>query len=114
MTRRALVLVFLALLWPMPAAASDPTGLFVVFVGFPAVVISIVVLVSAFFAPRFGLFACITLLLVLVPILEWARDGWSESARGPIYLSMGLNAAGILVSFLKIAKAAESKGETRS
>ncbi len=104
MKGRALALVFLALLLPMPAAASDPTGLFVFFFGLPDVFISIVVLVVAFFAPRFGLFACIALLLVQIPLLDWAHGSWTESARGPIYLSMGLNAAGILVSVLRMKK----------
>jgi ABC-type proline/glycine betaine transport system permease subunit len=91
--RRVLGLTFIALLLPRPCAASDPTGLIAMAIGFPTILLSILALALASFVPRAGFIVSLILLLFSIAALgEW-KDG-------PFYLAIAINVVALLVSIV--------------
>jgi hypothetical protein len=59
---------------PGVCAASDPTGLFVLLFGIPAVILAMIFAVLSFLAPRASAVLLILLLGAHVPLMSWAFD----------------------------------------
>jgi hypothetical protein len=102
--RRVLVLAVLALLLPRPCAASDPTPLIALVVGVPAVLLSVLVLALASFAPRAGFFVSLVL-LVFVGVSIGSLGGML------LYLALAINAIAFVVSLVRISKRPEETAQ---
>lgn len=109
MKRSNLFLLLILLLVPVRAAASDPTPLFVLFIGIPFLLCSILFLVVCFFARRLGALLAGVLLLAQIPIMGWASDvGYMGSAGGWLVASLFISGVGLLVAFFREKKSEQS------
>lgn len=103
MTARGTLTLTLLAFFPVPSAASDPTGLWVMFVGFPAVLLAASILALAFVAPKISLISSIALLAAHVPVVRWSSEvGYMNREGWMLYLSMSLCAIGLMVSGVKL------------
>lgn len=88
-------LFLLLFLVPVPAAASDPTPLIVLFIGIPFLLCALLLLVICFFARRVGAVLMGLLILAHLPLMELAfktRYGvW-------LFASLFCSVAGFLVA----------------
>ena len=90
-------------LLPGPALASDPTGLFVLFISLPAVVAAAGLLPVCYWAPKVGVVLAGLLFAVHIPLMWWAKDvGYMQSAGGWVYTSLSLTGLGLALSLARI------------
>jgi len=74
---------------PATAFASDPTGLFVLFIALPAVIAGALSLPISYWVPKFGAAVTGLLLALHAPLVWWAKDvGYMQSSGGWIYASL--------------------------
>ena len=110
-TRKILTAVVLAAS-PSIAQVSDPTPLFVAFVGVPAVTLSIAALALPYLRPRFALVPSLVLLVANIPLMIWAHHvGYMADAGHWLYISCGLAACALVLSLVK--RKAAHVGEQR-
>jgi len=85
------------------AYSSDPTGLFVLFVGIPFIVIAAIFSAICIKMPKFGAVLLSLLLIAHIPILAWASNvGYMDTAGGWLSLSFLMNIAGLFYCFNKL------------
>jgi hypothetical protein len=90
-------------LLPGPALASDPTGLFVLFISLPAVVAAVGLLPVCYWAPKLGVALTGLLLAAHIPLMWWAKDvGYMNSAGGWVYTSLSLTGLGLMLALARI------------
>ena len=94
------------LAWPaLCLASSDPSGLFVLLFGVPALLLSDVFAAVALKAPRFGGALCGLLLISEVPLVFWAgRGGYLDSAGRWLTLSIAILVIGLCVALVRIVR----------
>src|SRR6185503_359072 len=82
---------------PGVCAASDPTGLFVLLFGIPAVILAVIFAGLSFPFPRESEVLLILLLGAHVPLMSWAFDvGYMRSAGGWLWTSLAISLAGLM------------------
>lgn len=87
--------------FPTFVLASNPTPMFVMFIGLPALVMSIVIALFAHRKPKLGLGLSIVFLLAHIPTIIWAsRVGYMDEAGGWLYASCGLGIYAFMVAFI--------------
>ena len=81
---------------PGVSAASDPTGLFVLLFGVPAIILAVIFAALSFPLPRASAVLLILLLGAHVPLMSWAFDvGYMRSAGGWLWTSLAISLAGL-------------------
>jgi len=102
---RALLPLLGLVLLPGTAFGSDPTGLFVLLFGMPAVAAAVVSLPISWWAPKLGAAVTGLLLALHLPLVWWANDvGYMKSAGGWIYLSLSLTAIALMISIARLSR----------
>ena len=96
---------------PSSVLASDFTGLFVLFVEIPILVLSILFLLLCFGAPKVGRVLCAIWLFASLIVLLWAMGGYMDSAGGFLLTSLLVDIAGIAIASNKINKAQVQESE---
>ena len=94
-------------LWLLPETAlgSDPTGLFVLLFGLPAVIAGVVSLPLSYWVPKVGAAVAGLLLALHLPLVWWAKDvGYLKSAGGWIYLSLSVTAIALMISIARLSR----------
>jgi hypothetical protein len=82
---------------PGVSAASDPTGLFVLLFGLPAVILAAIFAALSFPLPRASAVLLVLLLGAHVPLVSWAFDvGYMRSAGGWLWTSLAISIAGLM------------------
>ena len=90
---------------PGAAFASDPTSLFVVVVGMPAALCSMVLVWLAWRFPRTGLVLAIASLAAHAPLIHWAHGvGHMVGAGGWLYFSAALGFVSLVLAMLQIGR----------
>lgn len=99
-------IVFLSMFIPCIAFASDPTGLFVLFVGAPFFVVSIALVLLAFKFPKSIAVISSVFMFVNLPFMGWASSaGYMQSSGIWLLLSFTFTIISLVVSFLKLPRA---------
>ncbi|WP_156383692.1 hypothetical protein [Pseudoxanthomonas sp. Root65] len=97
---------------PGIALASDPTPLFVLFIGAPAAAISILLAGLAYFFPKGALAFILTFLIAHAPLMWWAFDvGYMDAAGGWLYFS---SVVGVCSLVLAVTRAGTKKARCRN
>ena len=101
------IVIILTALWLLPGTAfgSDPTGLFVLLFGLPAVAAAVISLPISWWAPKLGAAVAGLLLALHLPLVWWAKDvGYLKSAGGWIYLSLSVTAIALMISIARLSR----------
>lgn len=89
--------------WPALAWASDPTPLFVLFIGLPALVFSIGLAILAYKAPKLAFACSVVFLIAHIPVMNWAfRVRYMDDAGIWLYLSCAVGVFALLASVYKL------------
>ena len=95
--------LFLFLVLPTKAFASDYTAFFFLFMEIPVLVISLLFLVVCFFAPKVGVVLMALLFGASLFILNWASEvGYMSTAGELLLISLVIDLIGIVTSVKKI------------
>lgn len=82
------------------AIASDPTPLFIIFIAWPMIAISIVLFLVVFFMWKNALTSNLVFLFWHFLVIAWASDvGYMKAEGGWIWFSLAINIASIIFWF---------------
>lgn len=88
---------------PSTVYASDPTGLYVLFVGFPAILLAITNIFIATKSPKYALILSVFLTCSLYFLIIWSSDvGYMDREGGYLILSCLLVGVSIAIAFINI------------